>query len=148
METRAQRFLDAGFDPGSSVLLGEPPPEPTGTATLSTAEPGAEIAAESPTEIVVRARFPSGGGYLVLYDSHDPNWRVEVDGVEAPILQANTLFRAVRAAEGDHTIRFVYRPVALYIGLGVSTSTLVLLMVLGLRWRVASGQWPVPGGPF
>jgi hypothetical protein len=35
---------------------------------------------------------------------------LEVDGREAPVLQANVLFRAVRVEPGTHRVRFVFRP--------------------------------------
>jgi hypothetical protein len=138
LDKRIHRFLDSGFDPAQVVLLVEVPPEPAGAPSTPTAPQSAEITAESPTEVVVSARVPEGGGYLVLYDSFDPNWRAEVDGLDAPILCANTLFRAVRIAPGDHVVRFHYRPTPLYTGLAISLSTFVSLVLLALRWKPAA----------
>ena len=50
------------------------------------------------------------GGYVVLNDLWHPWWTVEVDGVQAPLLRANVLFRAVEVTPGQHKIRFQFRP--------------------------------------
>lgn len=50
--------------------------------------------------------------YLVLLDLDYPGWRVTVDDQAAEIVTANGLYRAVRLAPGDHTVRFAYHPLA------------------------------------
>lgn len=90
------------------VLLDAPPPEPAGAAG-----PGAgaavRVVSESAEEMVVEARVPSTGGYLVVRDTFSPAWHVEVDGASAELLRADALFRAVRVAPGDHVVRFFHR---------------------------------------
>jgi uncharacterized membrane protein YfhO len=73
------------------------------------------------------------GGYLNLVDSYDPNWIVEVDGRRAALLRANGLFRAVHLAPGVHDVRFVYRPIPLYIGLALTCPVGLLLLGACLR---------------
>ena len=63
------------------------------------------------TEIVIEAESPSGG-YVVLNDPYHPWWFATVDGVDAPILRANMLFRAVAVPPGRHAVRFTFRPFA------------------------------------
>ena len=60
--------------------------------------------------VVVEADVPPGGGWLVLNDVWHPWWFARVDGVEAPILRANVLFRAVAVPEGRHQVRFEFQP--------------------------------------
>lgn len=131
-------MMSDSFDPYSSVLLAEPPPEPAGEMGTPAA-PGAAIVDERASALTVRASAPEGGGYLVLVDSFDPGWRVEVDGREAPVLKANGLFRAVRIAPGEHTVRFVYRPTPLYAGLATSGVTALALVALALWSRRRRG---------
>jgi hypothetical protein len=136
-ENRARRFSDPAFEPARVVLLDDAPPEPAGTPSPDAAIASAAIVEESPTELSVRATVPTGGGYLVLYDSYDHQWRAEVDGLEAPILRANSLFRAVRVAPGEHVVRFTFRPISLVVGLAITCATMALLALLAFRWNPA-----------
>lgn len=60
--------------------------------------------------VVVEVDAPPGGGWLVLNDVWHPWWFARVDGVEAPILRANVIFRAVAVPEGRHQVRFDFQP--------------------------------------
>jgi hypothetical protein len=50
-----------------------------------------------------------------------------VDGVSAPLIRANGLFRAVHLASGEHTVAFDYRPRTLMVGAAVSGVTALAL---------------------
>lgn len=60
--------------------------------------------------VVVEVSAPPGGGWLVLNDVWHPWWFARVDDVEAPILRANVIFRAVAVPEGRHEVRFDFQP--------------------------------------
>jgi uncharacterized membrane protein YfhO len=68
---------------------------------------------------------------LVLRDSYDPSWRVEVDGRPAALVRANGIQRAVALTAGRHVVRFTYRPDAFLAGLTCSVAALV---IIGLYW--------------
>jgi hypothetical protein len=90
-----------------TVLLEAPPichtrkDAPPATAKIDTSEHD---------RIIVEVNAPPGGGWLVLNDVWHPWWFGRVDGVEAPILRANVLFRAVAVPEGRHQVRFDFHP--------------------------------------
>lgn len=91
------------FDPRETVLL----PSVTEAAPL---RPGvAQLTSYANTAIRVAVDSPDGG-WVVLNDLWHPWWRAEIDGVRAPILQANVLFRAVRVPAGRHEVRFIFTP--------------------------------------
>jgi hypothetical protein len=71
----------------------------------------AKILSYRNTEVLVEARSPQGC-YLVLNDIWHSWWTAKVDGVPAPILQANVMFRAVRLGPGAHQVRFSFDPFA------------------------------------
>ncbi|MCW2284796.1 hypothetical protein M2323_002683 [Rhodoblastus acidophilus] len=83
---------------------------------LCQTEPGGEAGAArivtyENTFVDVDATAPAGGGFLVLNDVWQ-NWQaVYVDGVEAELLKANMMFRAVRLPPGAHRVRFQFEPV-------------------------------------
>jgi hypothetical protein len=62
------------------------------------------------TRILVAAETPPGGGWVVLNDIWHPWWFAYVDGVEAPLLRANVMFRAVAVPEGAHKVEFRFEP--------------------------------------
>ena len=70
--------------------------------------------------------------FLVLADAAFPGWEATVDGVPAPVLQANLMFRAVALEPGAHEIVFAYRPTSWRWGLIISVAN---------AWRAGA---PVP----
>jgi hypothetical protein len=97
-------FLES---PGAA--LGAAPSRP------SDAAPGAASrASASETRLVsyeperVEIEVEGAGGYLVLADAYDPDWRAEVDGETAEVYPANHVTRAVRVAPGSHRVVFRY----------------------------------------
>ena len=104
MDYRRNLLLDrAACDADKSLACAE--------AASGAAEAGtAKILRYDPTLIDVEAQAPAGGGYLVLNDVWQ-NWQAAyVDGLPAPILRANLLFRAVKLPPGPHRVRFRFEP--------------------------------------
>jgi hypothetical protein len=95
------------FDPRETVLL-----DRLINPTETDMRPGSRsvrIVSYRNAEVVIEARSESGG-FVVLNDSWDDWWRVEVNGAPAEIERANVMFRAVAVPAGTATVRFVYRP--------------------------------------
>jgi prepilin-type N-terminal cleavage/methylation domain-containing protein len=116
------------FDAGSpdEVLRLASPPRVTGTPGPP-AEPAAHILRDDASVVVVEASLPREG-YVVLRDSFDPSWKVDVDETPAELARANGLHRAVRVPAGRHVIRFYYRPRDLDIGLTATAMTALVLL--------------------
>jgi hypothetical protein len=72
-----------------------------------------------PQEVTLHVASPRGG-FLVLSDSFYPGWRAYVDGVERPILRGNLLFRVVQVPDGSHEVVFLFQPLSVLLGLGIS----------------------------
>ena len=102
------------FDPSKSVLVTGRPPPPAGTAG-----PGVPASAtfleDGLNRVVIRAGL-AADGYLVLLDTYNPDWAVDVDGAPAPLMQGNALFRAVHLTPGTHVVTFSFRPSKFYLG--------------------------------
>ncbi len=128
-------MFDDRHDPFAVVLLEREAGAPAGRPGEPAPSPAAQVVRERNTELVLRTAAGPRGGYLNVLDSYDRFWRVEVDGEAATLLRANGVFRAVRVPPGLHDVRFVYRPTPLYVGLGLSGVSGVLLF---------AGYWAGP----
>ncbi len=72
------------------------------------------------------------GGVVVFSEIYYPGWKVEVDGEEVEIAQADYILRAIRVAPGKHTVAFSFDPESLHVTETVSRTMLVLLMLAAL----------------
>jgi uncharacterized membrane protein YfhO len=83
----------------------------------------------------------AGTRFLVVSEMHFPGWRAYLDGVDTPIYRSNYLFRGVVVPPGRHTVRFVYRPVSVAVGAGVSAlGALTLVALVGRRRGAVSAS--------
>jgi hypothetical protein len=122
-----ERLVDPAFDPRHEVLLAEGVESPSREGF----EGACLVAQWQPDRIRLRctANRPA---YAVLVDAYDPGWQATVDGHAAPVLRANTVFRAVATREGVHDVELAYQPAA--VALGVVVSTLSAGLALALIW--------------
>jgi hypothetical protein len=95
------------FDPRRTVLLDRPiaPEEAASKDDVRSVR----IVSYRNTEVIIEAESEKGG-FVVLNDSWDDWWYVEVNGRPAAIERANVAFRAVAVPPGRHQVRFVFRP--------------------------------------
>jgi O-antigen/teichoic acid export membrane protein len=95
----------------------------------------AEVIEYRNQRVTVRTPALAGPGLLVLADVYFPGWTATVDGVDAPVLRANGLLRAVELGPGEHTVTFAYRPLSVRIGALLTAVALAVLAALGgLAW--------------
>jgi hypothetical protein len=82
-----------------------------------------------PGQVVVRVNA-SAPGWLVLSDAWYPGWSARLDGIAVLMLRANYLFRAVYVPAGDHEVGLYYRPVSFWVGLLLSLSSILVIIIL------------------
>lgn len=87
---------------------------------------------------VFRADMPCAG-VLVTGDVYAAGWRAWVDGKRTPIREMHGLVRGVAVPQGRHRIEILYRPTAVYAGLGLTAAGL-LLGALGVRRSGRAGK--------
>jgi hypothetical protein len=75
-------------------------------------------------------------GVLVIADLWFPHWRVNVDGVPAPLLRANFAFRGVMLEPGKHEVEIHYVSPWLRRGWLVSGACLVLVVLFAILGRL------------
>lgn len=93
------------------------------------------VTERSPSHLVLDVS-DAPAGVLVVTDTWDEGWSVQVDGRAAPLLVANGYQRGVALGPQAREVTFRYWPAGLSAGIGVSCLSLLLLGVLGARgWR-------------
>lgn len=117
---------DKYFDPRVMVFLSEDlkvsKVSGTGKASIIHYSPGTvKIKTDTPSDEV-----------LILADQYEEGWKAKIDGKETPISPANLIFRAIKIPAGSHEVVFRYRPKSFDIGLKISQTSLLLLMVISL----------------
>lgn len=109
----------AGMEATTSAATTSPTPTPAGTA---------RVTAYRAHEVVIEATV-SRPALLVLTDADYPGWRATVNGLAAPVIRVDTVFRAVAVTAGTHAIRFEYVPWSARLGAAVS----------GIAWFATAG---------
>jgi hypothetical protein len=132
VEWQIQGMFLERFHPSDGVLVSETPPPPAGFPNAA-APASATFVEDGINRVVVDASLPADG-YLALFDTYDPDWKVEVDGTPAPLMRANGLFRAVHLARGTHRVTFKYHPSAFYLGAQISAVT-ALVLAIAMLWE-------------
>jgi hypothetical protein len=121
------------FDPSRGVLVSERPPPAAGVAGPAVPA-SASFVEDGLNRVVIRAGLPADG-YLVLLDTYNEDWAVDVDGAPAPLMRANALFRAVHLTPGTHMVTFTYRPSQFYLGASITAITGLALALACLLER-------------
>jgi uncharacterized membrane protein YfhO len=118
-------YYDSEFDPLKQVLLTE-------SVSVKKTEnfSGQVEELNYPPNGVNIKTSQSGEGFLVLLDTWFPGWQVTVDGAPQLIYRANSFYRAIKLGPGNHSIEFSYMPVGLKMGVYISSSALILIVLL------------------
>jgi O-antigen/teichoic acid export membrane protein len=125
-------------DPRQAVFLEQTPAGWANPAALPPA-PAVQFREYSPDQVRLHVDMPAAG-FLVLGDNYFPGWVAytqpagEHEEQALTILRANGTVRAVQLPAGPQTVRFKYSPLSFKIGLFISFTAAVSLLLLGGLW--------------
>lgn len=128
-----QEAASAGFRPGIDAVV-----QGTGlpwAAPSDLAGGRAEIREDGNDRVIIDVDS-TGPGLLVLRDALRGGWTASVNGVPAPILRADVLFRAVSVPAGRSVVTFSYTTPGLVAGSVLCAFGLTLLLWLGVGVKV------------
>ncbi len=119
---------DKNFDPWHAVLVA--PPLAPALQPLTENDPQTPLTPATVIDyrahqVTVEVDNPAPG-ILVLADTWYPGWEVTIDGRPAELLQVNYALRGVALESGIHRIQFNFRPLSVYLGLGITLGALLL----------------------
>jgi hypothetical protein len=126
---RLERFAD--LTRRVAIETGEPlapssSPGPPGTLLSF-------VLAPDTVRIEYRADVP---GILTMTDSYEEGWRARLDGVEAPVLRVNGVFRGIRLERpGRYRLEMRYRPPRWTISLVLAAGGVLMLVAASLSIR-------------
>jgi hypothetical protein len=122
------RMAAADFDPNREVVIeGDASP-------LSAQAPADAVTPDVADAEHWHARVSlTQPGYLLQREAWYPGWHARVDGVEVPLLRADSLFRAVSLQPGDHDVDISFDSSSFKRGALLSVAGMVVIIVL-LAW--------------
>ena len=109
-EAMLKRLKDPSWNPRQSLLLAagdKPSAGPTKKEPAKVSDNQVIVNTYTPTEIVIEVRAVNGG-FVLVNDNYDSDWRVEVNGKSTRLLRADYLMRAVEIPPGESTITMRY----------------------------------------
>lgn len=74
-------------------------------------------------------------GCLVISNSYYPGWKCTVDGETQPIEKVDYIIWGVNIPAGKHTVKFVFKPMDIRIGLSISMLAIFLIVFFGYYRR-------------
>lgn len=116
-----QRLFDSSFNESQTVIL-EKRPNNTITPQKSMDAKNPNIVTfikYKPNEVVVSTKNDENS-LLVLSDNYYPGWKAYVNGKDEEILRANYTFRAIAVPKGENTVKFIYEPDSLNLGIAIT----------------------------
>lgn len=119
------------FDPMRLALIEEPcaidnpGSDPEAKVTLNSLE----------AERVELESDAKTGKFLVLSDTYHPGWKAFVDDKPSKIYITDFNFRGINLPAGKHKIVFVFDPLSLKIGAGISFASLIALSLICIAMR-------------
>jgi len=105
-----KRLADHSWDPRKTVLLSSAQKEltpPSDSKSSPAQQNTVELTTYTPTEIEISAQSAKGG-YVLINDHYDPDWQVQLNGRDVPLLRADWLMRAIAVPPGESTIAMRY----------------------------------------
>lgn len=140
----AASLLSATFDPRHDAVVEGASIRVVGAGGV------VRVAHEDDTSVELRAAMPRRG-LVVLSETLEPGWRVDVDGRPAQVIRVDSVLRGVMVPAGLHAVRWHYRVPGLRLGLAVTLAGLLAMAGWGAalvirrrarRDRSARAAWP------
>jgi Bacterial membrane protein YfhO len=138
-----KRLKDSAWNPRATVLLDHKDQghaeAPVASVPASSTADEVNLKTYTPTQISIDVTSAKGG-YVLINDQYDSDWQAQVNGVDAPLLRADYILRAIPVSAGHSTVMMSYRPQYHLAGLNLSAVALNLFSdaVMLAAWLIAA----------
>jgi hypothetical protein len=132
--TQAHHLIERGLiDLHTAAITQQPINLPPGNSD----DPGQITGVDyQPSRIGLSLETPSPS-LLVLSETYYPGWKAWIDGQPTPIYQVDIGLRGVLVSAGTHQLRMEFQPLTLWVSLGISLGTAILLGLAAFLWRTS-----------
>ena len=72
---------------------------------------------------------------LVISNPYYPGWEARIDNHISDIKRVNYMFQSIMIPEGEHVIKFTFKPSSFYNGLYISLGSVLLLAIFLAVWK-------------
>ena len=123
----------SAFDPGKIAFVdkryADKLPE---NKTFNTGNASIELVDYNPNALQYQSKA-SGQQFAVFSEIfYDKGWKAYIDGQEAPIVRVNYVLRGMVIPDGNHEIKFEFKPKSYFLGNKISfASSIIILILLG-----------------
>ena len=124
-EATLKSLLLADFKPAETVYLTNG--KNLNNSLVATGSESVQVKSQSNNRLELAANL-SSEGYLVLSQAYYPGWKVQIDGTNGTLENADYAFGAILLPPGQHSVKLEFAPTSFYLGLLISS----------LVWLIAS----------
>ena len=124
------RMAASDFDPNREVVI-----EGAGVTPVTPSDAGTAVTPDMVTAERWHASVSlAQPGYLLQREAWYPGWRARVDGVNTPLVRADSVFRAVPLSAGTHDVEIYFDSSSFKRGALLTGAGVVVIIVL-FAWR-------------
>ncbi len=127
-DSSLQALLDPAMDPRKQAIIESAGTSDKLTDSLTRCIGTCEFISYENERVEMRCSADREG-LAVLTDRYEPGWTVSIDDVDAKPVMVHYLYRGVIVPQGTHKIVWTYRAPGLRLGLLISLSVVILLIV-------------------
>lgn len=132
------RLFESSFNPHTTVLIEKDSPS-ISSSFIDT--PNNKVVLKNYKENTISLETATESDQLlVISDNYYPGWKAFIDGQETSIYRANYTFRSIFLPKGHHSIKFLYQPLSLQIGILISLFSGFLYLLTIIFWPKISSE--------
>lgn len=75
----------------------------------------------------------SEDAFINMSQCYYPGWNVYIDGKKSKLYEVNSVIQGSEIPKGTHMVKFEYQPNSMYVGIIISISTIIIILILFIK---------------